>query len=84
MPILCTELLCTQERQNPEVAIILGAAASYRRVATAHWGGSPRPKTGFVASLFLISPRTGHGKSQVFEILPAASFFVYFVGVRFM
>jgi hypothetical protein len=31
------------------------------------------PHTGFVGSLFFISPRTGHGSSQVFEILPAFS-----------
>ena len=43
--------------------------------------GAVRPHTGFVGSLFFISPRTGHGSSQVFEI--AASFFVYFVSVYF-
>jgi hypothetical protein len=33
---------------------------------------SPARK-GFVESLFFISPRTGHGSSQVFEMLPATS-----------
>jgi hypothetical protein len=31
--MLCVKCLCTQERLNPEVAIILGAAACYRRAA---------------------------------------------------
>jgi hypothetical protein len=31
------------------------------------------PHTGFVGSLFLISPRTGHVSSQVFGMLPACS-----------
>jgi hypothetical protein len=31
MPILCVEWLCTQERWNPIVIIIFGAAARYRR-----------------------------------------------------
>ena len=43
--------------------------------------GAVRPHTGFVESLFFISPRTGHGSSQVFEMLPA--FFVDFARVRF-
>ena len=85
--------MCSQERLNPEVAIIFGAAARYRQatVGSSHDDAHPdnltlhtgavRPHTGFVGSLFFISPRTGHGSSKVFEMLPA--FFVYFVGVRF-
>jgi hypothetical protein len=72
------ELLCTQERWNPEVAIISGAAARYRRAtvgrsnddarpdnSTLH-AGAVRPHTGFVGSLFFVSPRISHGSSQVF------------------
>jgi hypothetical protein len=77
------EWMCTQERWNPEVAIIFGAAARYRRatVGSSHEDAHPdnltlhtgavRPHTGFVESLFFISPRTGHGSSQVFVMLPA-------------
>jgi hypothetical protein len=77
--------MCTQDRWNPEVAIILGAAARYRRatVGSSHDDAHPdtstlhtravRPHTGFVESLFFISPHTGHGSSQVFEMLPAFS-----------
>jgi hypothetical protein len=67
------EWMCTQENWNPEVAIIFGAAARYRRAtagsshdyaypdnSTLH-SGAVRPNTGFVGSLFFISPRTGHG-----------------------
>jgi hypothetical protein len=77
------EWICTQERLNPEVAIIFGAAARYRRAAvgsshddahpdnsTLHTG-AVRPHAGFVGSLFIISSRTGHGSLQVFEMLPA-------------
>jgi hypothetical protein len=84
------EWMCTQERWNPEVAIIFDAATRYRRaiVGSSHDDAHPdntalhtravRPHTGFVASIFFISPRTGHGISQNFR-----SFFVYFVGVHF-
>ena len=79
------EWMCTQERWNPEVAIIFGAAARYRRatVGSSHDDAHPdnstlhtgavRPHTGFVGSLFFISTRTGHGSSQEFEMLPAFS-----------
>jgi hypothetical protein len=79
------EWMCTQERWTPEVAIIFGAAARYCRatVGSSHDDAHPdtsalhtgtvRPHTGFVGSLFFISPRTGHGSSQVFEMLPAFS-----------
>jgi hypothetical protein len=63
------EWMCTQERWNPEVAIIFGAAARYRPAtvgsslddahpdnSTQHTG-AVRPHTGFVARLFFISPR---------------------------
>ena len=81
--------MCTQDRWNPEVAIILGAAARYRRatVGSSHDDAHPdtstlhtravRPHTGFVESLFFISPRTGHGSSQVFEMLPAFSWILW-------
>ena len=36
--------------------------------------GAVRPHTGFVGSLFFISSRTGHGSSQVLEMLPAFSY----------
>jgi hypothetical protein len=76
--------MCTQERRNPEVAIKFGAAARYYSRATAGsshddarpdnsalYTGAVRPHTGFVESLVFISHRTGHGSSQVFEMLPA-------------
>jgi hypothetical protein len=80
--------LCTQGRfftEVTEVAIILFAAIRYRRatVGSSHDDMHPdnstlptlavRPHTGFVGSLFFISPRTGRGSSQVFEMLPAFS-----------
>jgi hypothetical protein len=88
MPIFCVargiiEWMCTQERWNPEVAIIFSAAAHYRRatVGSSHDDAHPdnstlhtravRPHTGFAGSLFFISPRTGRGSSQVFEMLEA-------------
>jgi hypothetical protein len=85
MSILCVEWLCPQERLNPEVVILFGAAARYRRAAVgsshdnaipdylALHTGAVRPHPGFVASFLFISPRTGHGSSQVFEMLPAFS-----------
>ena len=78
------EWLCIQERWNPEVAIILGTAACYRRATvgsshddvhpdnqTLHMG-AVRPHHGFVESLFFISSRNG-ARAQVFEMLPAVS-----------
>jgi hypothetical protein len=78
------------KRWNPEAAItlqhIFGAAARYRRatVGSCYDGAYPdssalhtgaiRPHLGFEESLFFISPRTGHGSSKVFEMLPAFSF----------
>jgi hypothetical protein len=76
------EWMCTQERWTPEVIILFGAAARYRRatVGSSHDNAHPdnsalhtgavRPHTGFVESLLFISPRTGHGNSQVLEMLP--------------
>jgi hypothetical protein len=61
------EWMCTQERWNPEVAIIFGAAARYRWATagsshddahpddSALYTGAVRPQTGFVGSLFFIS-----------------------------
>jgi hypothetical protein len=79
------EWIGTYERWNPEVAIIIGAAARYRRAtvfsshddahpdnSTLHTG-AVRPHTGFAGSLFFISPCTGYGSSQVFKMLPAFS-----------
>jgi hypothetical protein len=53
MPILCVarcrsalgkiEWLCTQERWNPEVAIIFGAAARYRRATVSSSHGDANP-----------------------------------------
>jgi hypothetical protein len=82
MSILCIEWLWTQERMNPEVVIIFGTVACYRRAAVGsshgdvhpgNWRctrGAVRPHSGFVVSLFFISPRTGHSSSQMFEMLP--------------
>jgi hypothetical protein len=66
------EWICSQERWNPEVAIIFGAVARQSRAtvgsshddarpdnSTLHTGAA-RPHTGFVESPFFISPRTGH------------------------
>ena len=76
------EWLCIQERWNPEVVIILGTAACYRRatVGSSHddvhpdnptlHTGAVRPHPGFVESLLFISPRSG-ARAQVFEMLPA-------------
>jgi hypothetical protein len=84
MSIFCVERLRTQERWNPEVTIIFGAAR-YRRAAVcrshddAHPGNSAlytgafRPHTGFVGSLFFIFSRTGHSSSEVLEKLQALS-----------
>ena len=75
------EWLCIQERWNPEVVIMFGTAASYRRatVGSSHNDVHPdnptlhtravRPHPGFVESLFFISFRSGT-RMQVFEILP--------------
>jgi hypothetical protein len=61
-----TEWMCTQERLNPKVAIIFGAAARYRRatVGSSHNDAHPdnstlhtgavRPHNDFVGSLFFI------------------------------
>ena len=82
-PQVLIEWMCTQERWNTEVAIIFGAAARYCRakVGSCHDDANPdnstlhtgvtRPHTGFVENFFFISPRAGHGSSQVFEMLPA-------------
>ena len=65
------EWLCIQERWNPEVVIILGTAACYRRatVGSSHddvhpdnptlHTGAVRPQPGFVESLLFISSRNG-------------------------
>ena len=78
------EWRCIQERWNPEVVIILGTAACYRRatVGSSHDDvhldnptldtGAVRSHPGFVESLFFISPHNG-ARAQVFEMLPAFS-----------
>jgi hypothetical protein len=75
------EWLCTQERWNPEVAIMYGAVVIYRRKLEAVMmtririiqccirGGFPH--TCYLESPFFILSRTGHGSSQVFEMLSA-------------
>ena len=75
------EWLCIQERWNPEVVIILGTAACYRRatVGSSHddvhpdnptlHTGTVRPHPGFVESLFFILSRSGT-HILVFEMLP--------------
>jgi hypothetical protein len=85
MPISCVEWLCTQERWNPGIVIIFGAAAGYCRAAvgSSHGDAHPddvpvhteaaHPHTGFVGSLFFKSLRTGYGSLQVFDMLPAFS-----------
>jgi hypothetical protein len=62
------EWMCTQERFNPDITIIFGATARYRRATagSSHDDAHPdnsalhteaiRPHTGFVASVFFISP----------------------------
>ena len=84
------EWMCTQERWNPEVVIVPGAAARYRRATagsshddshpytSALHTGAARPPSGFVRSVFFISLRTGR-RSDVFEMLPASSYISYFV-----
>jgi hypothetical protein len=66
------EWMCTQERWKPEVAIIFGAAARYRRakVGSGHDDAHPDNST----------LRTG----AVRRCSKCSSFFVYFVGVRFL
>ena len=88
------EWMCTQERCIPEVAIIFGAAARYRRatVGSSHIDvhpdnsklhtGAVRPHTGFVASAVLLNIAPC-GPWQFASVRNAASFFVHFVGVRF-
>ena len=78
------EWRCIQERWNPEVVIILGTAACYRRatVGSSHddvhpdnptlHTGTVRPHPGFVESLLFISSRNG-ACAQVFQMLPAFS-----------
>ena len=71
MSMLKIECLCIQECWNPEVVIILGTAACYRRatVGNSHddvhpdnptlHTGAVRPHPGFVESILFISPRNG-------------------------
>ena len=84
MSILKIEWLCIQGRWNPEVVIILGTAACYRRAAVgsshddvrpdnpALHTGAVRSQHGFVGSLLVISPCNG-ARAQVFEMMPAFS-----------
>jgi hypothetical protein len=86
MSILCVEWLCTQERWNPKVAIIVGVAARYRRatVGSSHddthsdnstlHAEAVRPTPAlWRVSLLHIAPYLGYGSSQMFEVLPAFS-----------
>ena len=84
MSTLCVEWLCIQECWNPEVVIILGTAACYRRatVGSSHddvhpdnpalHTGAVRSHPGFVESHFFISSQNG-ARAQLFEKLPAFS-----------
>ena len=45
MSFLCVELLYTQERLNPEIAFIFGAAARYRRATVFSSHDDARPIT---------------------------------------
>jgi hypothetical protein len=81
--------LCTQERWIPEVFIIFGAVARYRRTVvcssrddahsdnSALHTGAVRRHSGFVGCFFIISPRTGHGSSKVLKILPPFSYITW-------
>jgi hypothetical protein len=72
------ERLCIQRRWNLEVTIIFGTVARYFRATvgssyddahpdySALHTGAVRPHSGFVESIFFISPRAGH-RSKVFE-----------------
>jgi hypothetical protein len=87
------EWLRAQERQNPEVAIIFGTAARYRRAKIGSYHddahpdnsalhtGAVRPHSDFVESFFFISPRMGH-RMQLFEVLH--SFHAHALFVRLM
>jgi hypothetical protein len=74
--------LCTQERYNQEVAIILVAAARYCRAEDGSSPDDAHPENSTPGSLVCISLRTGHVNSQVLD-MNASSFFVISVGVRF-
>jgi hypothetical protein len=71
------EWMCTQECWNPEVAIMFGTAARYRRAAVGSSHDDARPDnltfhagadikktlhSGYVVNVFFISRRTGHRK----------------------
>jgi hypothetical protein len=76
----------TQERWNPEVAIIFSVAARYRRatIGSSHDGAHPDNSTLHTVSvwapLLYIVPQ---GPWQFESLRNAASFFVHFVGMRF-
>jgi hypothetical protein len=102
MPILCVarwrsargmiEWMCTQERWNPEVAIIFGSAVRYRRATP---GSSHDTRIRITRCCtrgrFTSAPTCGEpllyivpcGPWQFTSVRNAASFFVYFLGVRF-
>jgi hypothetical protein len=61
--------LCTQERYNPEVAIIFGTAARYRRATV---GSNPE-----------IAPHGVTYGPSFASVQNATSFFVHFLGMRF-
>jgi hypothetical protein len=81
--ILCAEWLCTQDRWNPEVAIIIGAAARLHQttVGSSHDGAHPdnstlrkgavRPHIGFVGgNLLHVAP---YGPWQLASVRDATS-----------
>ena len=88
------EWMCAQERWNPEVAIIFGAAARYRRAtagsshddahpdsSTLHTGSGSPPLRLCGEPLLHIAPC---GPWQFAGVRNAASFFAHFVRVRFL
>ena len=81
------EWMCTQERWNPEVAIIFAAArCRWATAGSSHDDANPdnstlhtgavRPHTGFVGSLFFISPRFVDERCQLFRAFRGRALFV--------
>jgi hypothetical protein len=70
MSIFCVEWLCSQERWNSEATIMFSAATRYLRATAGSSHDDAHSNTGFAGSLFITSPRTGQGSSQVSEVLP--------------
>ena len=85
--MVCLRVLARTEREDcrrpcasfppssgPTAGLQLAAVMMTRiRIIQRCTRGRFAPHTGFVGSLYFISSRTGHGSSQVFEMLPAFS-----------